>query len=57
MGRLKPGARLEQARESLNGAFQAMALEVMPPPRREMNRRNSTRKITRAWSRDPAARD
>jgi predicted permease len=35
MGRLKPGARLEQARESLNGAFQAMALEVMPPPRRE----------------------
>jgi predicted permease len=35
MGRLKPGARLEQARESLNGAFQAMALEVMPPPRRD----------------------
>jgi predicted permease len=35
MGRLKPGARLEQARESLNGAFQSMALEVMPPPRRE----------------------
>jgi predicted permease len=35
MGRLKPMARLEQARESLNGAFQAMALDVMPPPRRD----------------------
>src|SRR5262245_58332733 len=35
MGRLKPGAKLEQARDSLNGAFQAMALEVMPPPRRD----------------------
>src|SRR5215468_4997239 len=35
MGRLKPGARLEQARDSLNGAFQATALEVMPPPRRD----------------------
>ncbi|HEY9432831.1 MAG TPA: ABC transporter permease, partial [Blastocatellia bacterium] len=35
MGRLKPGARIEQARDSLNGAFQAMALEVMPPPRRD----------------------
>jgi predicted permease len=35
MGRLKPGARMEQARDSLNGAFQAMALEVMPPPRRD----------------------
>jgi len=34
MGRLKPGATLEQARASLNGAFQAAALEVMPPPRR-----------------------
>jgi predicted permease len=33
MGRLKPGATYEQARESLNGAFQAAALEVMPPPR------------------------
>ncbi|HKQ89343.1 MAG TPA: ABC transporter permease [Blastocatellia bacterium] len=32
MGRLKPGATYEQARESLNGAFQATALEVMPPP-------------------------
>jgi len=35
MGRLKPGATLEQARDSLNGTFQAMALEVMPPPRKE----------------------
>lgn len=35
MGRLKPGARLEQAGESLNGVFQAAALEVMPPPRRD----------------------
>jgi predicted permease len=35
MGRLKPGASLEQARESLNGTFQAAALEVMPPPRRD----------------------
>ncbi|HEV2667022.1 MAG TPA: ABC transporter permease, partial [Blastocatellia bacterium] len=33
MGRLKPGATYEQARESLNGAFQATALEIMPPPR------------------------
>jgi predicted permease len=35
MGRLKPGATYEQARESLNGAFQAAALEVMPPPRNQ----------------------
>jgi predicted permease len=35
MGRLKPGASYEQARDSLNGAFQAAALEVMPPPRKE----------------------
>ncbi|HKP11739.1 MAG TPA: ADOP family duplicated permease, partial [Blastocatellia bacterium] len=35
MGRLKPGATYEQARDSLNGAFQAAALEVMPPPRDE----------------------
>ena len=33
MGRLKPGATYEQARESLNGSFQAAALDVMPPPR------------------------
>src|SRR5262245_32776680 len=35
MGRLKPGATYEQSRESLNGAFQAAALEAMPPPRNE----------------------
>ncbi|MCG3161669.1 MAG: hypothetical protein JMDDDDMK_02866 [Acidobacteria bacterium] len=35
MGRLKTGATIEQARNSLNGAFQAAALEVMPPPRRD----------------------
>jgi len=35
MGRLKPGATLEQARDSLNGVFQTAALEVMPPPRKE----------------------
>jgi len=35
MGRLKKGATLEQAGDSLNGAFQTMALEVMPPPRRD----------------------
>ncbi len=34
MGRLKPGATYEQARDSLNGVFQSAALEVMPPPRR-----------------------
>jgi predicted permease len=31
-GRLKPGATAEQARESLNGTFQAAGLEIMPPP-------------------------
>ncbi|HKQ80159.1 MAG TPA: ABC transporter permease [Blastocatellia bacterium] len=35
MGRLKPGATYEQASESLNGAFQATALEIMPAPRRD----------------------
>jgi predicted permease len=35
MGRLKPGATYEQAGESLNGVFQATALEIMPPPRRD----------------------
>jgi predicted permease len=35
MGRLKQGATYELARDSLNGAFQAAALEVMPPPRKE----------------------
>ncbi|HET9788909.1 MAG TPA: ABC transporter permease, partial [Pyrinomonadaceae bacterium] len=34
MGRLKPGATQEQARDSLNGSFQATALELMPPPRK-----------------------
>jgi predicted permease len=34
MGRLKPDATYEQARDSLNGAFQAAALELMPPPRK-----------------------
>jgi predicted permease len=35
MGRLKPGATIEQARASLDGAFQSLALELMPPPTRE----------------------
>jgi predicted permease len=34
MGRLKPNATYEQARDSLNGTFEAAALEVMPPPRK-----------------------
>ncbi len=34
MGRLKPGATNEQARDSLDAAFQTTALEVMPPPRK-----------------------
>jgi predicted permease len=34
MGRLKPGATFEQARESLNATFQPAALEAMPPPRK-----------------------
>jgi macrolide transport system ATP-binding/permease protein len=34
MGRLKPGATYEQARDSLNGTFQAAALAVMSPPRK-----------------------
>jgi predicted permease len=32
MGRLKPDATQEQARESLNAAFQSAALDAMPPP-------------------------
>jgi predicted permease len=56
MGRLKPGARLEQARDSLNGAFQAMALEVMPPPRRDnepakLDPRDYPRLVARSGSR------
>jgi predicted permease len=34
MGRLKPEATQQQARESLNAAFQAAALASMPPPRK-----------------------
>jgi predicted permease len=34
MGRLKPGATQEQARDSLSGAFETAALEAMPPPRK-----------------------
>ncbi len=34
MGRLKTGATQEQARESLNTAFQTSALAAMPPPRK-----------------------
>jgi len=34
MGRLSPDATSDQARESLNGSFQATALELMPPPRK-----------------------
>lgn len=35
MGRLKPGATYDQAREHFGAVFQAHALEVMPPPRRD----------------------
>ncbi|HEX3253453.1 MAG TPA: ABC transporter permease [Pyrinomonadaceae bacterium] len=35
MGRLKPSASYELARQSLNGSFQAAALEAMPPPRKQ----------------------
>ena len=35
MGRLAPNATSDQARESLNGSFQATALQVMPPPRKQ----------------------
>jgi predicted permease len=35
MGRLKPGATREQARDSLDATFQTAALEVMPPPRKD----------------------
>src|SRR6185369_11784756 len=34
MGRLAPEATEDQGRESLNGSFQAAALQVMPPPRK-----------------------
>jgi predicted permease len=35
MGRLKSGATLDEARQSLDPTFRAAALEVMPPPRRD----------------------
>ena len=35
MGRLRPGATLAEARQSLDPTFRAAALEVMPPPRRD----------------------
>jgi predicted permease len=35
MGRLKPGASIDQARDSLNSTFQSQALEVMPAPRKD----------------------
>jgi predicted permease len=34
MGRLKPQATIEQAQASLDGTFQSLALERMPPPRK-----------------------
>lgn len=34
VGRLKPGATQEQARESLNNSFQTSPLAAMPPPRK-----------------------
>jgi predicted permease len=56
MGRLKPGATFEQARDSLNGAFQAEALEVMPPPRKanqpaQLDRKDYPRLIAESGSR------
>jgi len=35
MGRLKPRATREQARDSLNSVFETAALEAMPPPRKD----------------------
>jgi predicted permease len=53
MGRLKPGATYEQARDSLNGAFQAAALEVRPPPRKasELDRADYPRLVAESGSR------
>jgi predicted permease len=56
MGRLKPGATYEQARESLNGVFQAAALEAMPPPRKanqaaQLDPKDYPRLITESGSR------
>src|SRR5262245_41660715 len=56
MGRLKPGATYEQARDSLSGAFQAAALEAMPPPRKanepaQLNPKDYPRLIAQSGSR------
>ncbi|HEX7723346.1 MAG TPA: ABC transporter permease, partial [Pyrinomonadaceae bacterium] len=56
MGRLKPGATSEQARDSLNGTFQAAALEVMPPPHKadepaQLDRADYPRLIAESGSR------
>jgi predicted permease len=56
MGRLKPGATHDQARDSLNGTFQAEALEVMPPPRKanqpaQLDREDYPRLIVESGSR------
>jgi len=58
MGRLKAGATFEQARESLNGAFQSAALEAMPPPRKvdqlaptQLDRRDYPRLLSESGSR------
>ena len=34
MGRMKAGATIVQAQDSLNGTFQSLALEIMPPPKK-----------------------
>ena len=56
MGRLKPGATYEQARESLNNSFQAAALAAMPPPRKssdaaQLEPKDNPRLIAEAGSR------
>ena len=56
MGRLNPGATHEQARESLNAAFQTAALAAMPPPSKsnqpvQLERRDYPQLITETGSR------
>ena len=56
MGRLKPGATYEQARESLTSTFQASALDAMPPPRKanqpsQIDPKDYPRLITESGSR------
>jgi predicted permease len=58
MGRLKPGATQAQASESLNGAFQNAALEVMPRPTKsnqiaaeQLERKDYPRLLTEPGSR------